>query len=165
MQSLIVEDQLLMQCAMLRTCTSLVLVMCCSIEAQPESAVSPGTSISVSAKIRRNQAAVASVTLLALVNYEAEQRIPMTASGSEGVLLDSPAVQAVLQYPVGAFGRGVRKGLGGGDDGQQSVAGSGYFALYKVAFLMLIRFHYRTMSPVCVQQHIMTQPSAPPRAS
>lgn len=65
-------------------CCPLFNTVCCSIEAQPEGAVSPGTSISVSAKIRRNQAPVASVTLLVRAKYAAEQRIPMTASGAEG---------------------------------------------------------------------------------
>ena len=44
----------------------------------------PGSPISVSAKVRRNQAPVAAVTLLVRINYAPEQQLPMTASGSPG---------------------------------------------------------------------------------
>lgn len=56
----------------------------CSISADPDSAVSPGTPITVSTKLRRNQAPVAFATLLARVNYAPEQELPMTAGGDAG---------------------------------------------------------------------------------
>ena len=56
----------------------------CSIKANPDSNVSPGSPIAVTAKVRRNQAAVASVTLLVRINYAPEQQLPMTAEGSPG---------------------------------------------------------------------------------
>jgi hypothetical protein len=53
----------------------------CSINAEPESVVTPGTAITVSTKLRPNQAPVASATLLLRVNYAPEQELPMTAGG------------------------------------------------------------------------------------
>jgi hypothetical protein len=38
----------------------------------------------VTAKVRRNQAPIADVTLLLRINYTPEQQIPMTASGDAG---------------------------------------------------------------------------------
>jgi hypothetical protein len=56
----------------------------CSIKAKPDSNVSPGSPIAVTAKVRRNQGAVSSVTLLVRINYAPEQQLPMTAEGSPG---------------------------------------------------------------------------------
>lgn len=59
---------------------------CCSIKAKPDGPLPPGTPITVTAKVRRNQAPVAAVTLLARINYTPEQRIPMAAEAGAGML-------------------------------------------------------------------------------
>lgn len=55
-----------------------------SVEAKPSGAVSPGSPITVSAKVRPNQGAIAAVTLLVRTNYAPEQRISMTAEEEAG---------------------------------------------------------------------------------
>lgn len=75
----------------------LLFLACCSIKAEPDSSVKPGSPISVSAKVRRNQAPVAVVTLLVRINYAPEQQLPMTASGSPG---GSLAVQPSYSQPA-----------------------------------------------------------------
>jgi hypothetical protein len=67
-----------------RFCLCLWDLCDCSIKANPDSNVNPGSPIAVSAKVRRNQAPVAAVTLLVRINYAPEQQLPMTAEGSPG---------------------------------------------------------------------------------
>lgn len=62
----------------------------CSIKAKPDGFVNAGTDLTITAKVRPNQAPIASVTLLARVNYNPEQELPMAPKGDGtpgGVLL------------------------------------------------------------------------------
>lgn len=55
-----------------------------SIKSKPEGAATAGSPITVTAKVRRNQAPVGSVVLLVRINYTPEQQIAMTAQEGGG---------------------------------------------------------------------------------
>lgn len=71
------------QCNLTRN-ASLPVPPCCSVKSEQDGQASAGTPITVTAKVRRNQAPIADVALLTRVNYAAEEQIPMTASDSPG---------------------------------------------------------------------------------
>lgn len=69
-----------------------------SVKAKPDAAIPPGTPITISAKVRRNQAPVTAVVLLTRVNFAPEQQIPMAAQGGgAGVLVAYGRLSALIQ--------------------------------------------------------------------